>query len=525
MLFSSYTFLFQFLPATVLAFAAARLHSPRAGIMVLAGASLFFYGAWRPAYLLLLLASIAVNFTCGLRMEDPLRRRRIGIFGVALNLAVLCYFKYTDFIFDSLNTLTGAPLPFVSIILPLGISFFTFQQIAYLVDVMRGAKVERDIVSYTLFVSFFPHLIAGPLVHHAEMIPQFKRGHTNRSALLAARAVAIFAAGLFKKVVIADNLAQFVSPVFAHVDAGGGVTTPWAWLATLAYCLQIYFDFSGYSDMAIGLALLFGIRLPVNFRSPYQAISIIEFWRRWHITLSRFLRDYLYIPLGGNRFGEQRRYINLLVTMLLGGLWHGAGWNFFLWGGLHGVYLCINHLWRAWRGNDALASATGLDPKELAAKGLVKGWARILVRRLATGLATGVSWAITFSAVVIAWVFFRARTAAGAWQMLGGLFGFEAGSSAYAPSGILRVMDLPILVGQERLLLIGGSAVALALLIALGVPNVPQLFGYREFRRAPERSFLLRWRPNGAWALVSAFALAISLFGMWQRLEFLYFQF
>jgi alginate O-acetyltransferase complex protein AlgI len=500
MLFSSYTFLFQFLPATVLAFAAARRHSPRAGIMVLAGASLFFYGAWRPVYLLLLIASIAINFGLGLRMEDPQQRRAIGTFGVALNLAVLCYFKYTGFIFDSINTLTGAPLPFFNIVLPLGISFFTFQQIAYLVDVMRGARVERDIVSYTLFVSFFPHLIAGPLVHHAEMIPQFKRGRTGRSAVLAARGLAIFAAGLFKKVVIADNLAQFVSPVFAHLDAGGGVTTPWAWLATLAYTLQIYFDFSGYSDMAIGLALLFGIRLPVNFRSPYQATSIIEFWRRWHITLSRFLRDYLYIPLGGNRLGEQRRYVNLLVTMLLGGLWHGAGWNFLVWGGLHGIYLGINHLWRGWRGSKPEVSMAGL-------------------------VAKGACWAITFFAVVVAWVFFRAKTAAGAWQMLQGLFGAEAGSSAYASPGILRLMDLPMLVGEAQLLLIGGGAVALVLALALCLPNVPQLFRYREYRRAPERAAWVRWRPNAAWALLSALALAISLFGMWQRLEFLYFQF
>jgi alginate O-acetyltransferase complex protein AlgI len=496
MLFSSYTFLFQFLPATVLAFAAARRHSPRAGILVLAGASLFFYGAWRPVYLLLLLASVAVNFALGLRMEDPLRRRVIGTLGVVLNLAVLCYFKYTNFILDSLNALTGAPLPFVNIILPLGISFFTFQQIAYLVDVMRGAKVERDIVSYTLFVSFFPHLIAGPLVHHAEMIPQFKRGRTGRSSVLAARGLAIFAAGLFKKVVIADNLAQFVSPVFAHLDAGGGVTTSWAWLATSAYTLQIYFDFSGYSDMAVGLALLFGIRLPVNFRSPYKATSIIDFWRRWHITLSRFLRDYLYIPLGGNRLGEPRRYLNLLVTMLLGGLWHGAGWTFLIWGGLHGLYLCINHLWHAWRGS----RTSGLFVKSI-------------------------SWAITFAAVVLAWVFFRAKTVDGAWQMLSSLFGFEAGSSAYASPGILRLMDLPLLVGEPLLLTIGGGAVALALAIALGLPNVPQLFGYREYRRAPEPRSFLRWRPNAAWVLVSALALAISLFGMWQRLEFLYFQF
>src|SRR6201996_4054184 len=500
MLFASYTFLFQFLPAVVLAFAAARRHSPRAGILVLAGASLFFYGAWKPVYLVLLLASIGANFSLGLLMEDPKHRRSIGMFGVALNLAALCYFKYTNFILDGVNALTGAPLPFVNVVLPLGISFFTFQQIAYLVDVMRGAKVERDIVAYALFVSFFPHLIAGPLVHHAEMIPQFKRGRTGRSSVLAARGLAIFVAGLFKKVVIADNLAQFVSPVFAHLDAGGGVTTSWAWLATLAYTLQIYFDFSGYSDMAVGLALLFGIRLPVNFRSPYKAASIIDFWRRWHITLSRFLRDYLYIPLGGNRLGEQRRYFNLMVTMLLGGLWHGAGWNFLVWGGLHGIYLCVNHLWQVWRGGRPSASAKDLLPK-------------------------AVSWAVTFFAVVIAWVFFRARTFAGAWQMLGGLIGFEAGSSAYASPGILRLMDLPLLVGEPVLLLIGGGAVALALAIALGLPNVPQLFVNREYRRAPERASRLRWRPNAAWALLSALALAISLFGMWQRLEFLYFQF
>src|SRR6516162_4594520 len=498
MLFSSCTFLFQFLPAVVLAFAAARRHSPRAGILLLAGGSLFFYGAWRPIYLLLLIASVAANFSLGLLMEDPLRRRAVGLIGVGLNLALLCYFKYTNFIFDSISMLTGAPLPFVNIVLPLGISFFTFQQIAYLVDVMRGAPVERDIVSYTLFVSFFPHLIAGPLVHHAEMIPQFKRGRSFRSAVLAARGLAIFAAGLFKKVVIADNLAQFVSPVFAHLDAGGGVTTPWAWLATLAYTFQIYFDFSGYSDMAVGLALLFGIRLPVNFRSPYKAMSIIEFWRRWHITLSRFLRDYLYIPLGGNRLGEQRRYLNLMVTMLLGGLWHGAGWNFLIWGGLHGLYLCVNHLWQAWRGAGA---------------------------KFRSGPATIASWAITFFVVVIAWVFFRARTAAGAWQMLGALFGFEAESSAYVSPGVLRLMDLPLLVGEKPLLLIRASMVALALAIVLVLPNVPQLYGYREYRRAPEKEGRPRWRPNWAWALASALALSISLFGMWQRLEFLYFQF
>jgi D-alanyl-lipoteichoic acid acyltransferase DltB (MBOAT superfamily) len=504
MLFSSYTFLFQFLPAVVLAFAAARLHSPRAGVLVLAGASLFFYGAWRPIYLLLLLASIAGNFSLGLAMQNQHRRRAIGMLGVALNLALLCYFKYTNFLLDSAGSLSGVPLPQLDIILPLGISFFTFQQIAYLVDVMRGARVERDIVSYTLFVSFFPHLIAGPLVHHAEMIPQFKRGRTSRSAVLAARGLAIFAAGLFKKVVIADNLAQFVSPVFAHLDGGGGVGFSWAWLATLSYTLQIYFDFSGYSDMAIGLALLFGIRLPVNFRSPYKSTSIIDFWRRWHITLSRFLRDYLYIPLGGNLLGSGRRYLNLMLTMLLGGLWHGAGWNFLIWGGLHGLYLCINHLWQMWRGETTKASANVAS---------------------ASRVAVVASWVVTFAAVVITWVFFRARTLDGAWQMLCAMFGVGGGGAIYASTGILRVMDLPILVGDARLLAIGSGVVVLALVIALCLPNVPQLFRYREYRRAPEFSLWPQWRPNFAWALLSACAVVISLFGMWQKLEFLYFQF
>jgi alginate O-acetyltransferase complex protein AlgI len=496
MLFSSFTFLFQFLPATILAFAAARLHSPRAGILVLVMASLVFYAAWRPVYLLLFLASVATNFLLGLAMEDPLRRRAVGMCGVALNLALLGFFKYANFLLDTVHDVSGTPLPHLDVILPLGISFFTFQQIAYLVDVMRGAKVERDIVSFTLFVAFFPHLIAGPLVHHAEMIPQFKRERLGRSARLAAQGWAIFVAGLFKKVVIADNLAQFANPLFAHVDLGGSVPTEWAWLAILAYTLQIYFDFSGYSDMAIGLALLFGIRLPVNFRSPYKAVSIIEFWRRWHITLSRFLRDYLYIPLGGNRFGVGRRYINLMLTMLLGGLWHGAGWTFLIWGGLHGLYLVVNHQWR--------------DRKRRWPEGTV---------------GQAAAWGLTFLAVVIAWVFFRAKTLLGAGQMLTSLVGLKTAGAAYVSDGVVRVMDLPVLVGEGRLLLIGWGVVTAALAVALLLPNVPETFRYREYRHAPERRSFLCWRLSPAWAVLCAAALAISLFGMWQRVEFLYFQF
>ncbi len=438
----------------------------------------------------------------GRLMENPLRPRLLGIAGIAVNLALLGYFKYAGFILGSLGTLVDTT-PLANIILPLGISFFTFQQIAYLVDLMRGAPVERDIVSYTLFVSFFPHLIAGPLVHHAEMIPQFKRNRTVRSPVLFARGLAMFAAGLFKKVVIADCLAQFSTPVFAHLDGGGSVTMSWAWLAAMAYTLQIYFDFSGYSDMALGLGLLFGIRLPVNFRSPYKAQSIIDFWRRWHITLSRFLREYLYIPLGGNRRGPARRYVNLLVTMLLGGLWHGAGWNFVIWGGLHGGCLAVNHLWRGWRAEKA--------PETIC--------------RLKAAASKVLCWLTTFLVVVLAWVFFRAVTLAGAWQMLRGLFGSVPDSTPFRSPGILRVFDLPLLIGDETLLQVGAVGAALALVVALTMPNVPQIFGYREYRSAPERVSWIKWRPNFAWALLVATAATLSLFGMWHQLEFLYFQF
>lgn len=497
MLFSSFNFLFQFLPALLLAFAAARLHSPRAGVMVLVGSSLVFYGAWKPVYLLLFAASIAANYGLGRLMEDPRRRQFIGSVGVALNLAALGYFKYANFLIENVEALTGASLPLSSVVLPIGISFFTFQQIAYLVDVMRGAPVERDLVSYALFVSFFPHLIAGPLVHHAEMIPQFRRGRSVGVSVMVARGIAVFIVGLFKKVVIADNLAQLVSPVFAHADAGGTVTTGWAWLATLAYTLQIYFDFSGYSDMAIGLALLFGIRLPVNFRSPYRAGSIIEFWRRWHITLSRFLRDYLYVPLGGNRHGEPRRYVNLIATMLLGGLWHGAAWNFVIWGGLHGLYLAINHLWRAVRGPRAASSLVVYAGSHL----------------------------LTFLAIALAWVFFRATTLAGALRITSALAGGAPHGATYASPGVLNIIGLPILIGDGALYFSGFAAVVAALAIALILPNAPRIFRYREYRRAPEQESALAWRPNAVWSVTIAMMFALALFGMWQRLEFLYFQF
>lgn len=506
MLFSSYIFAFVFFPITALAFSIGRQLSARVGIGVLVASSLYFYAAWRFPFLFLFLASVLVNYALGLLMESSGRRQSVGIIGVVLNLALLAYFKYAAFVALSLNALGATALPVPSIVLPIGISFFTFQQIAYLVDVMRGEKAERDLLSYTLFVSFFPHLIAGPLVHHAEMIPQFKNPRPRRFAILAARGVAIFIAGLFKKVVLADSFAQFATPAFSHADAGGVLTTREAWIATLSYALQIYFDFSGYSDMALGLALVFGIRLPVNFRSPYQARSIVEFWRRWHITLSRFLRDYLYVPLGGNRRGPARRHLNLMITMLLGGLWHGAGWLFVIWGGLHGGFLVVNHLWRR-------HAAVGMRP---------------VLFLIPAALRVTAGWMLTFSAVTLAWVFFRAETVTGATTVLLSIFGLQDhGGPRYPGPGPFRFADLPLASPATSDTLIAPALVAAGLVLVTALPNVPRLFGFREWRRAtePAPARFARWRPTAAWAAIMAVAFMLCIFGMWQRLEFLYFRF
>lgn len=508
MLFSSYKFIFVFLPILILAFALGRLHSARAGIVVLAVASLYFYAAWKRTYLFLLLSSILLNFFLGLLARQQDRRRTVVIIGVVINLLLLCYFKYATFLLDNFNLIAGTNLKFEKIILPIGISFFTFQQIAYLVDLKRSAPVERNPVNFTLFVTFFPHLIAGPLVHHAEMIPQFKSTVVKRFAVLAARGIAIAIAGLFKKVVLADSFAQFATPAFQHVDGGGTIGCFWAWIATLAYALQIYFDFSGYSDMAIGLALMFGIRLPVNFRSPYKACSIIDFWRRWHITLSRFLRDYLYIPLGGNRAGTLRRYANVMITMLLGGLWHGASWTFVAWGAVHGICLVANQLWRSIR-----VRAPKLDAA---------------LSRVPQPLRASAAWVATFSIVLASWVLFRATTMQGALSVLHALMGTSvpAGAHTFVPAGTIRFADLPWTLSSNGYAAVATMVVGLGLAITIVLPSTMDVFRYREYRSPPQvKRSPWQWRPTGWWALGVATALSLSIFGMWQRLEFLYFQF
>lgn len=412
MLFNSYGFIFFFLPVVLLGFfQLSRFHHAYAAAW-LAASSLVFYGYWNPAYVGLLLGSIISNYAFGLWIAKSAvqhassRKRHVLIFSISANLLLLGYYKYTNFFLSSLNSLSDAHLTVGDIILPLGISFFTFTQIAFLVDTYQGRVKEYNFIHYVLFVTYFPHLIAGPVLHHKDMMPQFAHHSTYRiNWENVATGILLFTLGLCKKVLWADSLAPYVNAIFDGTQTGmasGTLPTIYeAWSGALAYTLQIYFDFSGYTDMALGIALMFNIRLPINFDSPYKSTSIIEFWRRWHITLSVFLRDYLYIPLGGNRHGKFRRYLNLLTTMLLGGLWHGAGWTFVIWGALHGLYLTVNHLWRDFVGERFLSR--------------IPNW---------LGNLTGGS--LTFIAIVSAWVIFRADNITQANVLLKAMYGIAA---------------------------------------------------------------------------------------------------
>jgi alginate O-acetyltransferase complex protein AlgI len=394
MLFSTTEFLFAFLPLTVVGFALiAGTISLRAGTAWLTAASLFFYGYWNASLLPLIILSIVVNFTCG-KFLFANQSRALLVAGLGFNIGLLGYFKYAGFFVANVEALLGMEIVELNVVLPLAISFFTFQQIAYLVDVYRRQAIEPDFLNYCLFVSFFPQLISGPIVHHSEMMPQFRDSARQwLSRKLVPVAFAFIAIGLYKKVVLANGISPIADEVF--LTAQTSIPQFWdAWTGALAYTFQIYFDFSGYTDMAIGIALLFGIRLPMNFNSPYKATNIIDFWRRWHMTLSRFIRDYIYIPLGGSRHGKSRRYVNLMLAMLIGGFWHGAGWTFIIWGGLHGLYLVVNHGW--WRFGPSRRSGS-----------LSKWTGRLL----------------TFFAVVVAWVFFRAADVGDALNVLAGMAG------------------------------------------------------------------------------------------------------
>jgi D-alanyl-lipoteichoic acid acyltransferase DltB (MBOAT superfamily) len=506
MLFNSPEFIFGFVPLTLIGFFPLARQSHALALAWLTLASLIFYGWWNPKWLPLMLASIAFNFAAG--REIAARARGIGggwlpslsgrsllIGAITIDLALLVVFKYASFLVDSAAALSGTSFAWKGFELPLGISFFTFTQIAFLVDVHQRKASDFDPVRYGLFVTYFPHLIAGPILHHKEMMPQFARPDIFRfSADRLADGSVMFILGLFKKVVLADAFGGYASPAFAAAGAQA-LTFFESWGAALSYTLQIYFDFSGYCDMAIGLAFMIGVQLPMNFHSPYKARNIADFWRRWHMTLSRFLRDYLYIPLGGNRKGWARQQTNLMVTMLLGGLWHGAGWTFVIWGGLHGLYLMVFHGWR-------------------------RSVERFLGAEQHAGLRTitaPLAWLSTFLAVVIAWVFFRATDVQAAWSMLRGMAGLNG---ALLPDQIIGFVPVlgHLASGAGKVPYLGDGTVmgfvemalmlALGLALVLGTPTLPALSA--------------RWR----YALIvpcAPLALQRVLYG--SASPFLYFQF
>lgn len=485
MLFNSYAFIFGFLPITLIVFFTLTkfrlIAIARTWLLI---ASLVFYANWNISYLPLLLISISCNYLIGKCIEQAqpnFEKAKLFLWlGICFNLGLLGYYKYANFFIKSLSELINTNWQITGIILPLGISFYTFIQIAYLVDTYNGKAKQSDFLTHSLFVAFFPHVIAGPISDNKQVIPQFHKlktyvfSHKNM-----ARGLALFILGLAKKVLIGDNIASWVAPVF---DNAFQVSFIEAWVGALSYTLQLYFDFSGYSDMAVGLGLMLNIKLPINFNSPYKAFSISDFWRRWHITLSNFLRDYLYIPLGGSRQGEIRRYANLIITMLLGGLWHGAGWTFVIWGALHGIYLSINHSWK------------------LHGKTLPKS----------------VGWTITFLAVVVSWVFFRARNAADAWQILQTMIGakgiviasnYESLFGWLSPLGVKFSQSFPYLKG-------GGESLIVLAALLVGVTFLPNT------------NQMLQWfKPNLLWVISLTTLAALCLLSLNRVSEFLYFQF
>jgi len=392
---------------------------------------------------------------------------------VAANLGLLGVFKYADFFLASVARIAGDAPPLLALALPLGISFFTFTQIAYLVDVYRRKAQEPVLANYALFVTFFPHLLAGPILHHSEMMPQFAE-RTNKRAQWDNLAAGLFllSIGLVKKVLIADTFAPIADAGFG---APSTLAAPAAWVAVLAYTMQIYFDFSGYTDLALGAARLFNIRMPINFDSPYRATDIRDFWHRWHITLSRFLREYLYIPLGGNRGGDARTAANVLATFLLGGLWHGAAWTFVIWGLLHGIAMIACRLW----GRHGFAL-----PRALA-------------------------WGLTFLFVMVTWVFFRATSLDGAFAMLNAMAGMNA-AAAPMPQWLADV--------QARL----GDALAIPPAWALLPPAIGLLV---VFRRANSNALATAFRPSLANGAFVALALPFCVLQLARVTPFLYFNF
>ncbi|HEX4367849.1 MAG TPA: MBOAT family O-acyltransferase [Rhodopila sp.] len=486
MLFHTTAFILEFLPVCLAGFfLLGRFLDAKWALAWLVLCSLFFYSWWNPEHLPLLVGSVALNYAIARILRRTARPRAWLTAGIATNLALLGWFKYADFLLHIVAPHASA----LHITLPLAISFFTFQQIMFLVDTAKARAARQETVppflTYATFVTFFPHLIAGPIVRPSEIIPQLAARDLGRPCIdNFADGLLIFLLGLGKKLVLADMFGGFADIGFNAAARGASLTFFEAWYATLAYALQIYFDFSGYSDMAIGLARMMNIRFPLNFDSPYQATNIAEFWRRWHMTLGGFLRDYLYIPMGGNRTGPIRQTRNLMLTMLLCGLWHGAAWNFVIWGGLHGLLIVIHKQYR----------------------------------RVFPPLPAPVAQALTLFAVVLAWVPFRAATFASTVTVLRGMAGLNGivlpRMIVSALPALARFADpvtvLPYL-GDARTLSFPELSACLLLgwLIVLAMPNI-----HRMTQRTRH------------WSLTGSFALSVqALFFAPHVAPFLYFQF
>ena len=514
MLFNSYIFLYIFFPVVFSIYYILIQKSKSLSITWLLVASLLFYGWWNWRFVPLLVISIIFNYISGFAIaRSPKHKNRLLVGSLAVNLGLLLWYKYANFVIHSFSHIIGTEGYNLDIILPLGISFFTFTQIAFLVDVWRGEVREYNFIHYALFVTYFPHLIAGPVLHHREMMPQFKDAALNRVNLAdVSKGLVIFFIGLFKKVILADGIQPYVAQVF-DVELDIPIGFDEAWAGALAYTFQIYFDFSGYSDMAIGLSQMLGIVLPLNFCSPYKAINIIEFWQRWHMTLSRFLRNYLYVPLGGNRKGEIRRYMNLMITMLLGGLWHGASWTFVAWGGLHGFYLVINHAWRwIWK-IDKNSPITLL------------------------GRVCGVF--LTFMAVLVAWVLFRATSFEAAIRILSAMLG---GSGLSLPTEWLSAMgfagdilrNLGIAGNNHHIYTDGLNVwkwIGILFVLSWGFKNTQELVSVRHFEDFINNSLPKKWFRQSdrqalliGWFVACIFVLS-AISGSLKTSEFIYFNF
>jgi D-alanyl-lipoteichoic acid acyltransferase DltB (MBOAT superfamily) len=486
MLFNSYFFILVYFPVTLgIYFALNRRKLTVASRVWLAAASVFFYAWWNIVYLPLILGSIAFNYAVGVSISRCAKRaaasrKGLLIFGVAVNLSLLAYFKYYNFFVSNLNHLASTRLSILNIILPLGISFFTFTQIAFLVDTYKSTAKEYSFLNYVLFVTFFPHLIAGPIIHHKEMMPQFdslRNKLLNRRNIFAG--LFLFSAGLFKKLVLADTFALWAGYGFNQVR---DLTMIEAWLVTLSYAFQLYFDFSGYTDMALGSSLFFNIKLPCNFNSPYKSVNIQDFWRRWHMTLSRFFMNYLYIPLGGNRSGLSRTCFNLLATFIIGGIWHGAGWLFILWGALHGI-----------------------------ANVVYRYWSRLNIRMHAL-----VAWFITFNFVSFTWIFFRSKNLAVASNIISSMFNpSKAGIGAFLRGPGEGHASIGAMFGLSQasppINMLTLVFIAAGFFIVTGSRNSNEI--------------AVRVEPGYKWAVISGLLFGISMLFISRTSEFLYFQF